>query len=55
VGTLKATQNISRKALEMKHLSPSRGSMRGTWREGSYTEDSEKKVAEGFRNRAFLF
>ena len=33
-------------------LSPYRGSMSGTWWEGSYTEDSERHVSEGNRNRA---
>jgi hypothetical protein len=43
-----------RRCLEMKPLSPSRGSMRGTRREGFYTEDSERQVVEGFGNREFL-
>jgi hypothetical protein len=45
---------MPRKALEIKHLSPSRGSMRGTWRKGSCNEDSERQGVEGFGNRAFL-
>jgi hypothetical protein len=28
--------------------------MRGTWREASYTEDSERHLIEGFENRVFL-
>jgi hypothetical protein len=44
-----------RKALEMEHLSLYRGSMRGTWREGTCTEDSKRYVIEGSGNRAFLF
>jgi hypothetical protein len=35
---------MSRKALEMEHLSLYGGSVRGTWREGSCTEDSERHV-----------
>jgi hypothetical protein len=45
---------MSKKALEMEHLSPFRGSVRGTWREGSYTEGSERHVMEGSGNGAFL-
>jgi hypothetical protein len=39
----------------MEHLSLYRGSMRGTWRKGSYTEDSKRHVTEGPGNGAFLF
>jgi hypothetical protein len=47
---------MSRKAFEMEHLSLSHiGSVRGTWREGSYTEDSERHVIEGSGNAAILF
>jgi hypothetical protein len=46
---------MSRMALEMKHLCLYRGSVRGTWRESSYTEDSERHVIEGSGNGAFLF
>jgi hypothetical protein len=45
---------MSRKALEMEHLSPYRGSVRGTWREGSGTEDSERHELEGSGKGAFL-
>jgi hypothetical protein len=44
---------MSRKALEMEHLSPYEGPVRGTWREGSYTEDSKRPVIEGPGNGAF--
>ena len=39
LGTLKATYDISKKALEMEHLPPHSGSVRGTWWEGSFTEN----------------
>jgi hypothetical protein len=29
--------------------------MRGTWREGSHAEDSDRCVSEGSGNREFLF
>jgi hypothetical protein len=29
--------------------------VRGTWREGSYTEDSARRVIEGSGNGVFLF
>jgi len=45
---------MSRKALEMEHHSPYRGYVRGTWREGYYTEDSERHVMERSGNEAFL-
>jgi hypothetical protein len=38
---------MSRKALEMQHLSLYKGPVRGTWRDGSYTEGSERQVIEG--------
>jgi len=41
--------------LEMECFSPHRGSVRGTWREGSYTEDSVRHVREGTGNGAFLY
>jgi hypothetical protein len=44
---------MSRKALEMEHLSPYTGSVWGTWREGSYTEGSERHVMESSENGAF--
>jgi hypothetical protein len=40
---------MSRKALEMEHLSLFRGCSTGTWREGSYTEDCKGRHG----NRAF--
>jgi hypothetical protein len=43
------------KALEGEHLSLHRGSVRGTWREGSHTEDSKTCVIEGSGKGAFLF
>jgi hypothetical protein len=36
------------------YLSLYRGSVRGTSREGSYTEDSDRQVMEGSGNRAFV-
>jgi len=45
---------MSRKALEMEHLYLYRGSVRGTWREGSYTEDSDRQITEGSGNTAFV-
>jgi hypothetical protein len=48
-------RHMSRMVLEMEHCSLCRGSVRGTWREGSYTEDSERQVTEGSGNSAFLF
>jgi hypothetical protein len=43
---------MSRKALEMEYLILYKGSVRGTWKEGSYTEDSEKLVMEGSGNKS---
>jgi len=45
---------MPKKGLEMEHLSPLRGSVRGTWAEGSYTEGSKRHVMEGSGNGAFL-
>jgi hypothetical protein len=45
---------MSRKDLEMEHLSLYRDSMRGTWREGAYIQDSERHVIEGSGSGAFL-
>jgi len=49
---------MSIKALEMESfslsISPYRSSVRGTWWEGSYTEDSERPVMEGTRKRVFI-
>ena len=53
--TLKAKQDVSRKALEMEHLSLYRGFVRGTCRESSYTEDYERHVMEGSGNRALFY
>jgi hypothetical protein len=44
---------MSRKVLELDLSSSYRGSVRGTCREGSYTQDSEK-VIDGSGNGAFL-
>jgi hypothetical protein len=41
--------------LEMEHLSLYIGSLSGTWRESSCTEDFERHTVEGSGNRAFLF
>jgi hypothetical protein len=43
------------KALEGEHLSFDSGSVRGTWWEGSHTEDSKRYVIEGSGKGAFLF
>jgi len=40
--------------LERGHHSPYTGSVRGTWREGSYTKDSEGHVMEGSGIQEFL-
>jgi hypothetical protein len=45
---------MSRKTLEMEHHSPYRGYVRGTWREGSYNENSERNIMESSGNKAFL-
>jgi hypothetical protein len=45
---------MSRKALEIEHHSPYRGYVRGNWREGSYTEDSERHVIKGTGNGALV-
>jgi hypothetical protein len=45
---------MSRKALEMEHLSPYSGSVRETWREGSCTEDSERHILEVSGKGEFL-
>jgi len=45
---------MSSKALEMEHLILYTGSIRGTWKVGSYTEDSKKLVMEDSGNRASL-
>jgi hypothetical protein len=45
---------MSRKPLEMRHLSPYTSSVRGMCREGSYSGESERHVMEGSGNTAFL-
>jgi hypothetical protein len=45
---------MSRKILEMEHLSLFRGSVISTWREGFYTENPERYVVEGSGTGAFL-
>jgi hypothetical protein len=45
---------MSRQALEMEHLFLYTGCVRGSWREGSYNEDSEVHVMEGSENGASL-
>jgi len=45
---------MSRKALGMEHLSPFRCSLRGTWRDSSYTEGYDRHVMEGSGNGALL-
>jgi hypothetical protein len=46
---------MSRKALEMEHLSRYTGYMRETRRDGSYTEDTERHVMEGSGNKHFFY
>jgi hypothetical protein len=53
LGTLKATLDISRRAVEMEHLSPNRGFVRGAWRDGSYAKDFERHVMEGSGHEHF--
>jgi hypothetical protein len=45
---------LSRKALEMEHPSLYRGFVRGGWKEGSYSESSERYEMEGSGNGAFI-
>jgi hypothetical protein len=45
---------MSRKALEMEHISLYRGCVRRTWREGSYTEACKRHVMEGSGQGAFV-
>jgi hypothetical protein len=45
---------MSWKALEMEHLSLYRRFMRETWRESSYTGDSNRHVMEASGNGTFL-
>ena len=42
-------------ALEVERLSPHRNSMRGTWKEESYAEDSWRHIMECSGNRAFFY
>jgi len=44
---------MSRKALEMGQLPLSTGSVKGTWRKGCCTEDSDRHVREDSGNGAF--
>jgi hypothetical protein len=43
---------MPRKALEMEH--PFKGSVRGTWRDGSYTAGYDRHVMEGSGKEALL-
>ena len=52
LGTLR---DMSGEALEGERLCLYRGSVRGTWREGSHTEDSERHVIEGSGKEHFFF
>jgi len=45
---------MSRKALEMEHLFPYGYSVRRTWRDGSNTEDFERRVMAGSGKGAFF-
>jgi len=45
---------MSRKVISRQPLSPYKGSVKGTWREGTETEDSDRYVMEGSGNGAFL-
>ena len=49
-------RDVLRKALEVAYVSLYKGSVRGTWREGTYTEDSERHVilVEGSGIGAFV-
>jgi hypothetical protein len=38
----------------MEHFFLYRGSVKGTWMDSSYTDDSERHVIEGSGNGAFL-
>jgi len=53
-GHLPQTLRDSKRALCKHSVSLYGSSLRGTWKEGSYTEDYERHVMEGSRNRAFL-
>jgi hypothetical protein len=39
----------------MEHHSLYGGSVRGTWKEGMYNEDSKRHVIQGSRNGDFIF
>jgi hypothetical protein len=45
---------MSRKVLEMEHLSPYSGSVIESWTEDSCTEDPERHVMEGSGKGEFL-
>ena len=47
-------RDVLRKALEVAYVSLYKGSVRGTWREGTYTEDSERHVLGGSGIVAFV-
>jgi hypothetical protein len=53
-GNSESYEHMSRKTLEMEHLSPYSGSVTGTWRMGYCTEDSERHVFEGSGMGEFL-
>jgi hypothetical protein len=45
---------MSRKALEMEHLSPYSGSVRGSWRNGSGVDGPDRHILEGSGKGALL-
>jgi hypothetical protein len=45
---------MSRKTLEMEHLSPIRGSVWGIWRDSCCIEGYDRHVMEGSGNEALL-
>jgi hypothetical protein len=49
------SEDIQEKSLVMEHHSLYGISLRGTCKEGSYNEDSERHVIQGSRNGAFVF
>jgi hypothetical protein len=53
-GHLPHTLRDSKTALCKHSICLYGSSVRGTWKEGSYTEDYKRNVMEGSRNRAFL-
>jgi hypothetical protein len=46
---------MSGEVMEGEHLSLYRGSVRGTWRGGSLTDDSKTHVIEGSVKGVFIF